>query len=140
MANYMSEIAKMLGVELGEEFEIVFPEPCSCHATVMFTDGGVRIINTDVYDIYNFKAYVLRDLCTGAYGIKRKPWKPEDDETYWYIDENGEAWRNRFDNCEYASDHMNYYKLGNCYRTREEAEANRDKWVAFYASDEVLEV
>ena len=32
------------------------------------------------------------------------------------------------------------YKLGNFYRTAEEAEANRDKWVAFYASDEVLEV
>ena len=32
------------------------------------------------------------------------------------------------------------YKLGNCYRTEEEAESNRDKWVTFYASDEVLEV
>lgn len=35
---------------------------------------------------------------------------------------------------------MNYYKLGNCYRTKAEAEFNRDKWMAFYASDEVLEV
>ena len=137
MANHMAEVAKMLGVELGEEFDIIFPEPCSCHATAMFTDGGVRIINTDVYDIYNFKAYVLRDLCTGAYGIKRKPWKPQVGNDYWCIDPNGEpnefGWFNT-PGCNAC------YKLGNCYRTREEAEANRDKWVAFYASDEILEV
>ena len=40
----------------------------------------------------------------------------------------------------YMSNHVNRYKLGNCYRTKEEAEANRDKWVKFYKSDEVLEV
>lgn len=139
MENHMAEVAKMLGVELGEEFEIIFPAPSSCHATAMFTDEGVKIISTDVYDIYNFKAYVLRDLCTGIYGIKRKPWKPEDKEDYFLVDTDGEIMKFcRFDSND--ADHINYYKLGNCYRTREEAEANRDKWVAFYASDEVLEV
>ena len=140
MINHMPEVAKMLGVELGEEFEIVFPEPCSCHATAIFTDEGVRIINTDVYDIYNFKAYVLRVLCTGVYGIKRKPWKPKRGETYWYVEKDGNIWEMEWHPCRYMSDHVNRYKLGNCYRTREEAEANRDKWIAFYASDEVLEV
>ena len=140
MINHMPEVAKMLGVELGEEFEIVFPEPCSCHATAMFTDEGVRIINTDVYDIYNFKAYILRDLCTGVYGIKRKPWKPKRGETYWYVEKDGDICEMEWHPCRYMSDHVNRYKLGNCYRTREEAEANRDKWIAFYASDEVLEV
>lgn len=100
--------------------------------------GGVRIINTDVYDIYNFKAYVLRDLCTGAYGIKRKPWKPENNEYYYIVDPDGSICFDEW--CMDNSIDLNYYKLGNCYRTREEAEANRNKWVAFYASDEVLEV
>ena len=135
MANYMAEIAKMLGVELGERFNIT-----NCRGDYYFTDSDFKR-DGDELAFYS----TLYSILNGTYTIKRKPWKPEDNENYWYIDENGEAWsgeawRNRFDDCEYASDHMNYYKLGNCYRTREEAEANRDKWVAFYASDEVLEV
>ena len=141
MANHMSEVAKMLGVELGEEFM------CSNGYEYILKDNGIiesRYSNDARFCESIFSA-TLNDLLNGKLTIKRKPWKPKDDENYWYIDENGEAWsgeawRNRFDDCEYASDHMNYYKLGNCYRTREEAEANRDKWVAFYASDEVLEV
>ena len=39
-----------------------------------------------------------------------------------------------------SNEDKTFYKLGNCYRTCEEAEANRDKWVKFYVSDEVLEV
>ena len=137
--NYMSEVAKMLGVELEEEFEIIFPKPSSCHATAKFTDNGVKIITTDVYDVYNFKTYVLKDLLIGSYGIKRKPWKPQEDELYFYVDEDGLTWHKAW-NEDYLSDCMNYYKLGNCYRTKEEAEANSAKWKAFYASDEVLEV
>ena len=135
MANYMAEVAKMLGVELGERFNIT-----NCRGDYYFTDSDFKR-DGDELAFYS----TLYSILNGTYTIKRKPWKPKDNENYWYIDENGEAWsgeawRNRFDDCEYASDYMNYYKLGNCYRTREEAEANRDKWVAFYESDEVLEV
>lgn len=137
MANYMSQVTKILSVELGEEFEIVFPTSCSCHATAMFTDEGVKIINTDVYDVYNFKTYILRDLCIGAYGIKHKPWKSSNIDIYYVVMKNGTikqyTWTDR--TLDYS-----LYKLGNCYRTKEEAESNRDKWVEFYASDEVLEV
>ena len=84
MANYMAEVAKMLGVE-----------------------------------------------------SERNYWKPKFCECYWMVNQYGNAvglaWIDGY------GDNFNY-KLGNCYRTREEAEANRDKWVAFYASDEVLEV
>lgn len=69
--------------------------------------------------------------------IKRKPWKPKDGEEYWLVNHCGDvislSWIDNF-LC------ITNYKIGNCYRTKEEAEANRDKWVAFYASDEVLKV
>ena len=83
---------------------------------------------------------VLHSLLVGSLTIKRKPWKPNDEERYWYVDEQGRMWSDYFDYHSCTSHCMNYYKLGNCYRTREEAEANRDKWVKFYASNEVLEV
>jgi hypothetical protein len=56
---------------------------------------------------------------------------------YYFLDRNGDA------DCSYWNDNfvdICLYKLGNCYRTAQEAEVNRDKWKAFYASDEVLEV
>ena len=81
--------------------------------------------------------YLLMHLIYGDYTIQSKPWKPKEDEDYWYVDGRGDTWSTYW--VEHA-DNMNYYKLGNCYRTEEEAEANREKWVAFYESDEVLEV
>ena len=59
MKNYMEEVAKMLGVELNKEFELIFPSSPTCHATVMLTVEGVKVINTNVYDVFNFKAYLF---------------------------------------------------------------------------------
>jgi hypothetical protein len=138
MANYMAEVAKLLGVEIGEEFELVFPPPSTCHATVMLTTDGVRVINTDVYDVFNFKIYLLEHLLKGSYTIKRKPWKPKFGEGFWYVDFDGELVNSAFSfNSAYV---LSLYKLGNYYRTSKEAEVNRDKWISFYTSDEVLEV
>ncbi len=68
-------------------------------------------------------------------------WKPKDFEEYWVVDID-------LDCCHVGTDVyyswcaacVNFYKIGNCYKTKEEAEANIDKWISFYASDEVLEV
>lgn len=128
MANHMAEVAKMLGVELGEEFEIG-----PYNAKYVLSDDGV-------YSVGGSKSVctiALNNLLNGEWIIKRKPWKPKDDEKYWCVEPDGKitgyCWMN-------IAGGNACYKLGNCYRTREEAEANRDKWVAFYASDEVLEV
>ena len=76
-------------------------------------------------------------LLSGQLEIKRKPWKPKYNQCYYSIGPGGVLepgrWMNDFID-------VAMYKLGNCYRTAEEAEANRDKWVKFYESDEVLEV
>lgn len=136
MANHMAEVAKMLGVELGEEFAVL--EDSSKEFRI--TANGIEVYDVGLWwaGLEN-ASFVLEKLLSGFYSIKRKPWRPNDKETYWYVDERGDIWGETFDN-HWASDHINYYKLGNCYHTYKEAEANRDKWVAFYASDEVLEV
>lgn len=136
MANHMAEVAKMLGVEIDEEFEIDYPH--GEVSTAKITKTGLHIIctnlkfNSSELDLISFN-WLLNGFCT----IKRKPWKPKIGQDYWTVGPRGNivgvTWVNG------CGDNSNY-KLGNCYRTREEAEANRDKWVAFYASDEVLEV
>ena len=129
MANHMAEVAKMLGVELGEEF--------------MRSNGYKYVlreygVTQSKYDgIMGSFTNVLNDLLTGKLLIERKPWKPSTGDKYWYISLNGSA-----DYYCWTDDTIDFltYKFGNCYKTAQEAEANRDKWVAFYASDEVLEV
>ena len=135
--NYMDQVAKMLGVELGEEFKIIMPST-SCWAKAYLNENnGLAITDSNVSDTLNWKVYELTHLLTGTHIIKRKPWKPKYKETYCFVDEDGcicsDAWGNSYVD-------LNLYKLGNCYRTKEEAEANSAKWEAFYASDEVLEV
>ena len=127
----------MLGVEIGEEFEIVFPLNCCCHATAMLTNEGAKVIDADVFDIHNFKSYLLTHLLNGAYSIRHKPWKPKVDERFYIVTVDGSVMYKYWDDC---SNHINYYRLGNFYRTYAEAEANCDKWVAFYKCDKVLEV
>lgn len=129
MANYMSQVAKMLGIELGEEFK------CNNGYTYRLTPLGLVCpeYSTDE-DAYSG---VLQALLNGELEVNHKPWKPKKDDLYYYVDQEGCVISNRWWN---TYTEILLYKLGNCYRTEEEAEANSDKWAAFYASDEVLEV
>ena len=133
MANYMAEVAKMLDVKLGEEFQIVV----NGKATVKLTEDGLEIVTIIGKLIDNAEHICLTKLLTGRYEIKRRPLKLKKNDFYWNVRLDGEPVLTRW--LDDIID-LNNYKLGNCYRTKVEAEQNRDKWIAFYASDEVLEV
>ena len=135
MANYMAEVAKLLGVEINEEFEVNENESFTCH----FTDEKFTVTSKYQTQLLtsSFVEGVLFALIYGGYTIKRKPWKPQDNEKFYVVTSNLGITHKFWDDC---STCKNYYKLGNLYKTEEEAEANREKWLAFYASDEVLEV
>lgn len=136
--NHMPEIAKMLGVELGEKFTFEDLDG-EMMGIAVIEESGFKLLEYNINYTNSWFQYTLENLLTGKYTIKRKPWKPKEGDKFWYIDAD-KVIRSYNNFNHYYSDHMNYYKLGNCYCTHEEAEANRDKWVAFYASDEVLEV
>ena len=137
MHNYMEEVARLIGVELNEEFELVFDPNSTCHATIKLTTDGVKIIKTDVYDIFNFKSNLLEHLLKGNYGIKKKPWKPKYDEKYYSIGVDGNVENNAWLN---DTIDRTLYKVGNCYHTAEEARINCIKWKEFYDSDEILTI
>ena len=125
--NHMEEIAKMLNINFNEEFEIQgYTDKYILNEDGLFTksDGN-----------YCFAPLVW--LLTGKLKIKRRPWKPKYGEDYYCVGEYGQVIKNRCENC--WMDIM-YYKVGNCYHTKELAVANVHKWESFYASDEVLEV
>lgn len=134
MANYMAEVAKMLGLKIGEEFCIKEMPNIKCK---MHEDGLYIYCVKDRARSLSRSREILNSLLTGEVTVERKPWKPSNGDKYWYISSNGSA--NYYCWNDDMTDFLTY-KLGNCYRTKEEAEANRDKWAAFYASDKVLEV
>ena len=135
--NYMKEVAKMLGVEIGEHFRL-YDEEREYDADYYFLEDGIY---ADLVEKPHARAYsgLLFEIISGEYKIKIKPSKPEDGDEFYYIDWSGCPVHFCTTGCD-PDDYLNYYKLGNCYRTKEEAEANSEKWKAFYASDEVLEV
>ena len=127
MYSRMNEVAALLGVRIGERFKIDAQE-----GEFIFDNNG----------LYSFRAHdwcpdVLCQLISGNLNVAHKSGKPSYDSRYYSVGPGGVlepgTWLNDFID-------VAMYKLGNCYRTIEEAEANRDKWVAFYASDEMLEV
>lgn len=128
MANYISEIAKMLDVNTGEYFKIN-----GLVGTYVFTHDGLHEV-----DNRGDCGAILAKLLSGAYTIKYNPKKPANDEMFFIVSCDGKVRTKYWDDDSTAF--LSYYKLGNFYKTSEEAEANRDKWVAFYASDKVLEV
>lgn len=136
--NYMSEVAKMLGVELGERFHIKFNNGFNSNHhednEYYLCESGVKL---DKKNHACISSDMLLGILSGSISIKRKPWKPNLDDEYYYVDECGYACSDPW--VDSALDFV-FYKIGNCYKTKEDAERNKDKWIAFYESDEVLEV
>ena len=125
--SYMAEVAKMLGVELGQYFEIY---RCSGHYFLSYS--GLYHVES------GFESEkMLSNLLSGEYKIKHTPWKPNYGEHYFRVNRTGAVCKEQW-----YGDSLDilYYKLGNCYKQSFLAEANRDKWIAFYQSNEVLEV
>ena len=137
MANYMAEVAKLLGVELGEEFDVHF-DNSNVYMKAKLTENGFKVNETNMVALVPYSSIqVFEWILCGTATIKCKPWKPKMYEQYFFVHHDGSV---DCDDWEDDTTDFDSYKLGNCYRTKQAAEANRDKWISFYASDEVLEV
>ncbi len=119
--NLMPEVAKLLGVELGEEFKLK-----GFHIFGKITENGLRCRVGETG--WTPTADDLIELLKGNYEIKKLPWKPKANEDYFYVGwlYDGEHWRfcietTYFDATE-TRDNLNV-DTGNCFRTKEEAEA-----------------
>lgn len=73
--NYMENVAKMLGVELEEEFKI------SCvNGTYKFTTDGLKFKVREEWIVASF----MSDLLTGKHTIIKLPWQPKKGDEYYY--------------------------------------------------------
>lgn len=115
--NYYKQVAEMIGVELNEEFRL------------KKKDG--RILRYK-YKIAGFSGLLFKDsdewmqsgyideIISGDLTIVKRPWKPKADEFYYYYSPYaGITCQERW--IDTSSDYC-MWKLGNCFRTKAEAE------------------
>lgn len=112
--NYMPEVAKMLGVEIGEEFDMIVGKALS---------GPFCFTEFDVVDREGWSIPLDRfhKLLVGEHAIKKRPWRPKEGELYWVVLTNGDVgWRHfQKDN----TVHLANLNMWNCFPTKEAAEA-----------------
>ena len=116
MANRMEEVAKMLGVELEEDFRI----------KGIVSDLLFRITEGGVFSHYPGSEYgqsnklMLTQLLTGESEIIRLPWKPKNGEIYYWPHPDIDCL------CDYSiwyDDVTDYHRFKNnmVFKTKEEA-------------------
>lgn len=122
--NYMPEVAKMLGVEIGEEFNLLNEDgEIVLYSPYKFT--GDSIID---YEGSTLRGWRLWNLLTGDYTLQKRPWRPREGEAYWFIDTDGFVnWGYfRKDGLSAIGD----LNMGNCFPAKEAAEAAKPEMLA----------
>lgn len=117
--NLIPEIAKMLGVELNEEFKIKGREG----AIYKFIVDGLLVSDDDAEKVYTTAHMPLVGLVRGDIEIVKLPWKPKKGDVYFTFELLGGKWVVR---SFWWGGFPNEYALldkGWVYRTREEAVA-----------------
>lgn len=77
--NLIPEIAKMLSVEMGEEFKIKGYDGL----TYKLTDAGLELTTVDGQKTKWFDHRALNSLLKGKMEIVKLPWRPDYRQMYW---------------------------------------------------------
>ena len=127
MNNYMQQIADMLGVELGEVFYVSWEGNSNGKQKFALSDDGLYQIayvgNEEEFGAMSNRIFMR--ILTGEAKIIKRPWKPQAYESYFKAQKWGDGeihvdevtWSGKGLSCNLID-----WKVGNCFRTKEEAE------------------
>lgn len=126
--NHMAEVAKILGVELGEPFKITSGIQDDYQSYYRFTENNCFETSVDGVKWETDTVIVLIGILMGDIRIVKLPWKPRKGEKY-YVPRIAVRPEDR--NCYYywANDDINikHYRMGLVCKTPEEAIALTEK-------------
>ena len=131
MTNYMREIVRLLGVELGESFKLVDDNGGKYRNYYRFTnEKGIEESDDDA----NWESsipWILKWILMGEIRIIKLPWKPKMNEEYYvpYIHYSESSMATKLPWCNDKVDNK-LYQLGFVCKTREEAVAMIKKMIA----------
>ena len=124
--NLMLQIAKLLGVETGEEFKIRRPDYEVCENGIYaFFEGEGLMKKNEQGEFDSNSSIEFEDLCLGNYEVVKLPWEPQEGDMYYILNTRALfiesfMWDNgTFD---YLAKNM-----GIIYRTKAEAEAHLEE-------------
>lgn len=111
--NYMEQVAKMLGVEIGETFNIK-REGKVLNSDFWINDAGLKCSGFECVE------HVFINILNGKDKIKRKPFTPVSGQPYFIPEFSLDAC---CDNMHWTNDtyDKHYYERGMVFRTKEEA-------------------
>ena len=116
--NLMAAVAKLLGVELGEEFII---KNADRKENVALTLVGLRVIRPNNV-VSPDHGKLLSKVLQGLYEVKKLPWEPKSCDSYYVL--NAETGRIECYSWGATTFDLALKALDMVYRTREEAEAH----------------
>lgn len=116
--NLIPEIAKMLGVELGEVFTLKGYEHDEYRISEKY---GLAHRHRTFRQEWQTAEMMFRDLIYGRAEIVKLPWKPKEGEKYWSFLPG--AWMVTWYTWDDSPIDFAFYKVGWVFRTKEEAEA-----------------
>lgn len=120
--NYYKQFAEMLGLELEQEFVLIDADGNRKNKyTYKFTEDGV-VYKSPTFTNWSINSLgTIGSLLNGDVKAVPKPWKPKKGEPYWYY---SAGWKEAtLMQCEDDLCDMLYWKVGNCFKTKEEANA-----------------
>lgn len=116
--NYWKQFAEMLGLELGEKFELTYDGTIN-EDTYKIEEDGFYYKNKQSEGWFAEPSTTVNKLISGYCKAVPKPWKPKFGEQYWSY-----SLRNNQARCSLFGDYVEDYaiwKSGNCFRTEGEA-------------------
>lgn len=116
--NYWKQFAEMLGLELGQEFEIKDEDGKRKINTYIITENGLYY-KEKAGAWFSVTPVALNLILKGKYEVVHKPWKPKEGERYWFRSEAlnqtiSRTW------CGQNYDLL-LWKVGNCFKNEKEA-------------------
>lgn len=119
--NYYKQFAEMLGLELEQEFILTDADGKRKDVyTYKITEDGVLYKSPTFVNWSVNSLGTVGKLLNGDVKAVPKPWKPKKGEAYWHYSEVwGEVISFDWEDCYYD---FLLWKVGNCFRTKEEAE------------------
>ena len=129
MTSHMKEVAKLLGVELGEVF-FIKEYPSDSKIYLKFTENGLeQSLDKDSWT--KATGRVWERIITGALKINKLPWKPREGEKY-YVPRIAVQPEDRHFYYYWDNDDINikHYHMGLVCKTPEEAIALTEKMLA----------
>lgn len=112
--NYMADVAKLLGIELEEEFKLT-----GHSGTFVLTNKGIMWLAPDKRR--SSEVFALEDLLTGRNELVKLPWQPKKGDRYYYPSGDFTSVRNPI----WKNDVFDFAlkEAGMIFRTEEECEA-----------------